>query len=81
MIDAVLTNRLDGSMTGPVNALVTWPIYTADGQHIVIPAGARFLGTARACAGAGNPVPQVALFVQSRRRDSRSSPVTISNRG
>ena len=46
MIDAVLTNRLDGSMPSPVNVLVTWPIYTADGQHIVIPAGARVLGTA-----------------------------------
>ena len=46
VIDAVLTNRLDGSMASPVNALVTWPIYTADGQHIVIPAGARVLGTA-----------------------------------
>lgn len=46
IIDAVLTNRLDGSMTSPVNALVTWPIYTADGQLVVIPAGARFLGTA-----------------------------------
>ena len=46
IIDAVLTNRLDGSMASPVNALVTWPIYTADGQQIVIPAGARVLGTA-----------------------------------
>ena len=33
-------------MTSPVNALVTWPIYTADGQQILVPAGARVLGTA-----------------------------------
>ena len=46
IIEAVLTNRLDGSMASPVNALVTWPIYTADGQQILIPAGARVLGTA-----------------------------------
>lgn len=44
-IDAVLTNRLEGSFEGPVNALVSVPVYVDD--HEVIPAGARILGTAK----------------------------------
>ena len=45
-IDTVLTNRLDGTFPGPVNCLVSVPVYAAD--HLVIPAGARVLGEARA---------------------------------
>jgi type IV secretion system protein VirB10 len=45
VIDAVLTNRLDGSFSGPLNALVTSPVYTQDRANILIPAGARVLGT------------------------------------
>jgi type IV secretion system protein VirB10 len=44
VIDAVLTNRLDGASAAPVNCLVTNPVYSHSGQHIVIPAGARVLG-------------------------------------
>jgi type IV secretory pathway VirB10-like protein len=44
VIDAVLTNRLDGSVAAPVNCLVTNPIYSHSGQQVVIPAGARVLG-------------------------------------
>ena len=44
LIDAVLTNRLDGTTTAPVNCLVTNPLYSHSGQHILIPAGARLLG-------------------------------------
>ena len=44
MIDAVLTNRLDGSVAAPVNCLVTNPVYSHDGEYIVIPAGSRVLG-------------------------------------
>lgn len=44
MIDTVLTNRLDGSVAAPVNCLVTNPVYSHDGQYIVIPAGSRVLG-------------------------------------
>lgn len=47
VIDAVLTNRLDGSATAPVNCLVTSPIYSHDGQYVVIPAGSRVLGETR----------------------------------
>lgn len=44
MIDTVLTNRLDGSVAAPVNCLVTNPVYSHDGEYVVIPAGARVLG-------------------------------------
>lgn len=44
LIDAVLTNRLDGNVAAPVNCLVTNPVYSHSGQHVVIPAGARVLG-------------------------------------
>ena len=44
LIDAVLTNRLDGSVSAPVNCLVTNPVYSHDGRHVLIPAGARVLG-------------------------------------
>jgi type IV secretory pathway VirB10-like protein len=44
VIDAVLTNRLDGSVAAPVNCLVTNPVYSHSRQHVLIPAGARLLG-------------------------------------
>ena len=47
VIDTVLTNRLDGGGTAPVNCLVTNPVYSHSGHHVVIPAGARVLGETR----------------------------------
>jgi type IV secretion system protein VirB10 len=47
VIDTVLTNRLDGSETAPVNCLVTNPVFSPSGQHVLIPAGARVLGETR----------------------------------
>jgi type IV secretion system protein VirB10 len=44
VIDAVLTNRLDGTSAAPVNCLVTYPLYSHSGQQVLIPAGARVLG-------------------------------------
>ncbi len=46
IIDAILTNRLDGGTAAPVNCLVSTPLYSAD-QQLLIPAGARLLGTAK----------------------------------
>ena len=46
VIDTVLMNRLDGSFESAVNCLVTNPVYSHSRQHVVIPAGARVLGTA-----------------------------------
>jgi type IV secretion system protein VirB10 len=45
-IEAVLVNRLDGTFEGPVQCLVTTPVYSLDRQAVVIPAGARVLGSA-----------------------------------
>ena len=44
IIDAVLTNRLDGGSAAPVNCLVTNAVYSHSGGQVVIPAGARLLG-------------------------------------
>jgi type IV secretion system protein TrbI len=44
VIDAVLTNRLDGDAAAPVNCLVTNAVYSHSRQHVLIPAGARLLG-------------------------------------
>jgi type IV secretory pathway VirB10-like protein len=44
VIDAVLTNRLDGSVAAPVNCLVTNAVYSHSRQQVLIPAGARILG-------------------------------------
>ena len=46
VVDTVLINRLDGAFSGSVNCLVTTPVYSHSRQHLVIPAGARVLGTA-----------------------------------
>jgi len=44
VIDAVLTNRLNGSSAAPVNCLVTNAVYSHDGRYVLVPAGARVLG-------------------------------------
>ena len=46
LIESVLLNRLDGTFAGPVTCLVTTPVYSQDRQAVLIPAGARLLGTA-----------------------------------
>jgi type IV secretory pathway VirB10-like protein len=46
VIETVLLNRLDGTFAGPVECLVTTPVYSHDRQSVVIPAGARVLGSA-----------------------------------
>lgn len=45
-IETVLLHRLDGTFRGPVQVLVTTPVYSPDRQAVAIPAGARVLGTA-----------------------------------
>ncbi len=47
VIEAVLTNRLEGSFAGPVNCMVTVNVYSRDGQHRLIPQGTRVLGEAK----------------------------------
>lgn len=44
-LSGVLTNRLNGSAVGPVNVLMSEPLYASDGV-LVAPAGSRLLGAA-----------------------------------
>lgn len=46
IIEAVLTNRLDGEQPGPVNCLITTDVYLPGSRLVVIPQGARALGEA-----------------------------------
>ena len=50
-LEAVLVNQLNGDFPGPVLAAVAVPFYSADRQRIVIPRGARVIGSAAAVAG------------------------------
>lgn len=47
LLETVLTNRLDGSFSGPVNCLVTADVYSRDRRKVLIPQGSRVLGEAR----------------------------------
>jgi type IV secretion system protein VirB10 len=73
IVETVLTNRLDGTFAGPVNCLVTTPVYAADRQHLLIPAGARALGDAVAVNAFGQSRLAVAfhrlLLANGRRID------------
>jgi type IV secretion system protein VirB10 len=46
VLDGVLANRLEGSLSGPVNVVIRTPVYAQD-LTLVIPAGARVLGSAK----------------------------------
>ena len=47
-LDAVLITQLSGEFPGPVLAMVSAPLYSADRQRVLIPRGARVVGTAQA---------------------------------
>ena len=47
-LEAVLVTELTGDFPGPVMAMVSLPVYSSDRQHILVPRGARVLGTAQA---------------------------------
>ena len=50
-LEGVLVNQLNGDFPGPVLASVAVPVYSADRQRIVIPRGARVIGSASAVVG------------------------------
>ena len=50
-LEATLVNQLNGDFPGPVVAAVSAPVYSADRQRIVIPRGARVIGSASAVGG------------------------------
>ena len=45
-LEAVLTNRLSGDFSSPVNAMVSADVYNRTGQRLLIPRGTRALGEA-----------------------------------
>jgi len=47
VIQTALINRLNGSLSGPVNCLVTSDVHSHDHQHVLIPAGTKVLGEAK----------------------------------
>ena len=51
-LEAVLVTELSGEFPGPVLANVSVPFYSADRQRILIPRGARVVGTVGAVSGA-----------------------------
>jgi type IV secretory pathway VirB10-like protein len=46
VMEAVLTNRLDGDAPGPVNCMITTDVYLPGARMLLIPQGARALGAA-----------------------------------
>lgn len=44
VIETALVNRLDGTFSGPVNCIVTTPVYSEDRRRVLIPRGSRVLG-------------------------------------
>jgi type IV secretory pathway VirB10-like protein len=46
ILEAALENRLEGEFSGPVRCHTTTTVYTDDGAHLLIPAGAVLLGEA-----------------------------------
>ena len=51
-LEAVLVTQLSGEFPGPVLANVSVPFYSADRQRVLIPRGARVVGSVAAVAGA-----------------------------
>ncbi len=47
-LEAVLLTQLSGEFPGPVLAMVSVPLYSTDRQRVLIPRGARVVGTAQA---------------------------------
>ena len=49
-LEAALVSQLSGDFPGPVLAVVSVPFYSVDRQRILVPRGARVIGTAQAVA-------------------------------
>jgi type IV secretory pathway VirB10-like protein len=47
ILETVLLNRLDGTLAGLIECLVTGDVYSRDRQHVLIPAGSKVLGETR----------------------------------
>ena len=53
ILESVLTNRLNGSLPGPVNTMLTTDVHSHDRQHLLIAQGSRILGEVRPVASFG----------------------------
>jgi type IV secretion system protein VirB10 len=53
ILETVLTNRLDGTFSGPVNCMVSYNVYSHDHNHLLVPAGSRVLGDVHPVESAG----------------------------
>jgi len=53
ILETVVTNRLNGSLAGPVNTMLTTDVYSHDRQHLLIPQGSRILGEVKPVASFG----------------------------
>jgi type IV secretion system protein VirB10 len=53
LLETVLTNRLSGSLAGPVNTMLTTDVYSHDREHLLIPQGSRILGEVKPVANFG----------------------------
>jgi len=53
VLETVLANRLNGSFSGPVNAMVTTNVYSHDRQELLIPQGTRVLGEVQRVSSLG----------------------------
>jgi type IV secretion system protein VirB10 len=61
VIETVLLNRINSDFSGPVECLVTSPVYSHDRQRILIPAGSKVLGEAEKVANLGQKRVSVAF--------------------
>ena len=52
-VETTLTNRLDGSFTGPVECLVSKDVRSLGAEALVIPKGSKFFGEAKRVEAAG----------------------------
>ena len=60
VLETVLTNRLAGDFSGPVNCLVSANVYSHNRQHLLIPQGSRALGEVKRVTNFGQQ--RVAVF-------------------
>ena len=61
VLETVLLNRINSDFSGPVNCMVTSPVYSHDRQRVLIPEGSKVLGEAQKLATLGQKRVAVAF--------------------
>lgn len=54
VVESVLTNKLVGDAAGPVNVMITTPVYATGSHDILLPPGTRLLGEAESVGAFGD---------------------------